>query len=389
MEKESRLALMKRRWSKRPHYARLRQYLPMAELACVDDREAVDAVEPAVIDWPVGLRKPRCGVVQDPGPYPRWTKYRRFLEHNGFEYGIYNLHAHDWLEKVQGYDVIIGMPSSEFWHLEETRKKYRFIEAHLGKATYPSPEHAALYEDKELEACLAEICGIPFAKTYVSHDRNDAHRLVDILNYPVVSKIFPASGSIGVELVRNRQAAHRLVEQAFSHNGRKSHLVALRQKNYIYLQEYIPSDGYDLRVIVVGNWLFGNYRKAPDGDFRASGMYLGEFRALPEEAMRIALQVNAFVKSPAMAVDMLHSPDGAYRIIEMSPITQVLNAEWLQVDHVAGAYIFDNDSFTFRPGSCWIDELALREFFLQSYLPEAAHAGLRARRLGSAKAWAC
>ncbi len=378
MEKESKLSSMTRRWRKRRLYARLRQHLPMAELACIDDHEAVDAVEPAVIDWPAGLCKPRCGVVQDPGPYPRWTKYRRFLEHNGFEYGIYNLHAHDWLEKVQGYDVIIGMPSSEFWHLEETRRKYRFIQAHFGKTTYPSPEHAALYEDKELEACLAEICGMPFAKTYVSHDRNDAHCLVDTLTYPVVSKTFPASGSIGVELVRNRQAAHRLVEQAFSSTGRKSHMVALRQKNYIYLQEYIPSDGYDLRVIVVGNRLFGNYRKAPEGDFRASGMYLGEFRALPEEAMRIALQVNAFVKSPAMAVDMLHSPDGAYRIIEMSPITQVQNSEWLQVDNVAGAYIFDNDSFTFQPGLYWIDELALREFFLGSYLPRAIQGGLHA-----------
>ncbi len=376
MAKESKLSSMTRRWRKRRFYARLRQYLPMAELACIDDRAAVDVVEPAVIDWPAGLRKPRCGVVQDPGPYPRWTKYRRFLEYNGFEYGIYNLHAHDWLEKVHGYDVVLGLPSSEFWDLEETRRKFRFIEAHLGKTTYPSPEHAALYEDKELEACLARTYGIPFARTYVSHDRNDAHRLVETLTYPVVSKTFPASGSIGVEMVRNRQAARRLVEQTFSQNGRKSHLVALRQKNYIYLQEFIPNDGYDIRVIAVGNRVFGLYRRVPKWDFRASGMYLVERRDLPEEVMRIALRANSVIKSPALAVDMVHGLDDAYYIIEMSPITQVQDAEWLHVDHTPGVYVFDGDgSFRFEPGRYWIDELALREFFLGSYLPKAVQVG--------------
>ena len=292
MEKESKLSSMTRRWRKRRLYARLRQHLPMAELACIDDHEAVDAVEPAVIDWPAGLCKPRCGVVQDPGPYPRWTKYRRFLEHNGFEYGIYNLHAHDWLEKVQGYDVIIGMPSSEFWHLEETRRKYRFIQAHFGKTTYPSPEHAALYEDKELEACLAEICGMPFAKTYVSHDRNDAHCLVDtltILSFQDLSRFglhrrgtgAQPPGGIGQWSRRFRQ----LVEVAY---GR---LAARRTTSTcgIYLVTAMT------RVIVVDNQLFGNYRArketfAPQDVFSDSRLAEGNAHRSAGEHVRQAWQ---------------------------------------------------------------------------------------------------
>jgi len=372
--KNSRLAALTVRWRKRRLYSRLRQYLPMAEPVPVDDRGAIEDAEPVYIDWPVGVRKPRVGVVQDCEPYhPRWTKYVRFLKHNGFEYGIFNLHAHDWLKKVQEFDVIIGSASSEFWDLEETRRKYHFIETYLAKATYPSHEHVALYEDKELEACIAETFGIPFAKTYVSHDRNDASRLIETLTYPVVAKTFPASGSIGVELIHNLHQARRLVDQAFAHNGRKSHLVAMRQKNYVYLQEFIPNDGYDLKVIVVGNRVFGFYRRTPSGDFRASGMNLIERRELPEEAMRLALQTYRVVKSPTLGVDIIRGLDGAYHVIEMSPITQVRFRESLRVNGVSGVYVLGGDgSFRFEPGRYWIDELALCEFFLHSYLPKLA-----------------
>lgn len=371
MRADSKLAAMTLRWRKRRTYSRLRQYFPMTEPKPIDDRDVSDDADIVTIDWPSNLPKPRCGIVQDREPYhARWTKYRRFLDNNGFEYGIYNIHACDWLAQAQDYDVIVGSPSSEFWDLEETRKKYHFIETYLGKATYPSAAHMMLYEDKELEAYIGQAFRIPFAKTYVSHDRSDARRLIETLQYPVVSKTFPSSGSIGVELVHSVHEARRIVEQAFSNNGRVSHLVALRQKNCVYFQQFVPNDGYDLKVIVVGKRLFGFFRKAPKGDFRASGMNLIERRELPEDAMRVALQANRAVKSPALGVDVIRGLDGLYRIIEMSPITQVRFRESLRVDGIPGVYVADEGgSFRFEPGRYWVDELALREFLIQSYLP--------------------
>lgn len=371
MKPDSKLATLTAKWRKRRLYSRLRQYFPMAQPPLVDDRETCDDSDPVELDWPMGVRKPRFGIVQDHEPYhPRWTKYRRFAECNGFEYGIFNIHARDWLEEAQNYDVIVGSPSSEFWDLEETRKKYHFVETYLGKATYPSAAHMMLYEDKELEAYISETFGIPFAKTYISHDPDDARQMIETLQYPVVSKLYPASGSFGVELVHDVREARRIVEQAFSRNGRKTHLVAMRQKNYVYFQEYIPNSGYDMKVIVVGRQLFGAYRMVPKGDFRASGMNLIERRSLPEEAMRIALHANSVVQSPALGLDMICGLDGTYRIIEMSPLTQVRYTEMLHVNNVAGVYLFDDDgSFHFEPGRYWVDELALREFVLHSYLP--------------------
>jgi glutathione synthase/RimK-type ligase-like ATP-grasp enzyme len=227
-----------------------------------------------------------------------------------------------------------------------------------------------LYEDKKLEAYIAAAHHIPFAKTYVSHDRDDALALVEAIPLPVISKLVPSSGSIGMELVRTRDQARRVIRQAFSRNGHKSHRNYFRQKNCVYFQEFVPNDGYDIRVIVVGNWVFGYYRKVLPGDFRASGMDLKEKRALPPEAMKTALRLNQAVRSPMLVVDMVHGLDGQYYVIEFSPISRMPDPDPLHVEGIPGVYIFrDEDTYRFEKGKWWVQELALREFLLNHYLP--------------------
>jgi glutathione synthase/RimK-type ligase-like ATP-grasp enzyme len=351
-------------------YSRLREYFPMAEPRYVDDRNNINDAEVIRIDWPAQIEKPKFGVIRDYGIYPRWTKYCRFLENNSFEYGIYNLHAHDWIEKADNYDIFIGFVSSEFWYLQEMREKYYVLETFLGKTTYPSTGHILLYEDKHLEAHLSRIYKLPFANTYISQDKIDALQMIKDLPYPVVSKIIPSSGSMGVELVHSEEQGRKIVEQVFSPTGRKTHQVSFRQKNYIYFQEYIPNDGYDIRVIIVGNQVFGYYRKVLKGDFRASGMNLIEKRELPEKAMRLAYQVYNVIKSPKLVVDMVRGIDGNFHIIEFSPICQMEFPEQLHVNGIPGFYIFEDDAFRFEKGRYWLHELALREFLLKDYLPK-------------------
>jgi hypothetical protein len=43
------------------------------------------------------------------------------------------------------------------------------------------------------------------------------------------------------------------------------------EKGYVYLQKFIPNDGYDLKIVTVGNKLSFIGRNIRDGDFRASG----------------------------------------------------------------------------------------------------------------------
>lgn len=361
-----------RRIRKTRQFARLRRRFPIKKIGFVDDQDVIarEKALPVHIDWPAGLPKPRVGLIRDQGIYPRWTKYILFLEANGFPYEIYNVHASDWLEKAKNFDWIVGIPSSSPQDLDEMRRKLYFLETHMNKFCYPSAEHIRLYEDKRLTAFYAEYYNFPIVKTYISHDREEALKLIETLQYPVVSKIDPSSGSMGVELIKDLKTCRRLVRQAFSPMGRKTHLLHMRQKNYIYLQDLLSYDGYDLRVILVNNMAFGYYRKTPEGEFRASGMDLVEKRSLPAEAIHIAHQLNQAIKSPQLVVDMLHGKDGQYHIIEISPICQMETAAQLEVDGEAGVYILEEDGrIHFEKGRYWVHELALRQYLQQTYLP--------------------
>lgn len=349
-------------------FSRLRQYLPMPEPRPVDDSARMGEAELVRIDWPQGLPKPRIGLVKDLDRVPRWTKYRRFLETNGIPHEIYDLHAHDWIEKAAPLDAVINVVSNDLDRLEETRVKYHFLERTLGKRCYPSADQVLLYENKSLEAFIAEGCGLPFAKTYISHSREDALATIEAAPYPLVSKIDHSSGSLGVELVPDVRGASRIVRQAFSRAGRKVHVPWRRQKGYVYFQEFVPNDGFDIRVILVGDRAFGYYRRVPKGDFRASGMNTVERRGLPEEAIRVALEVQRHVDSPQLVVDMVHGLDGRFVIVEYSIICLMDRPEDLQVDGVAGVYVIGGGEIRFEKGRYWIHELALKKFLEDEFL---------------------
>lgn len=355
-------------------FSRLRQYLPMRAEKIIDDRETLKDCEAVLIDWPYGIPKPRVGVFQDYGTTPYWTRYVHFLEANAIPYGIYPIHDHNWIEKADEFDVIIGKLSNSSYELEEIREKTYTLECHLGKLCFPDWRNVLLYENKKLETYLSKIYGFPFIPTYVSHDRDDALRLIEGLKYPIVSKVVPSSGSLGVELVQTKKQAKSIVEQAFSNNGRIIHVLYERQKNFVYFQDFIPNDGYDIRVIMVGRRVFGFYRRVLRGDFRASGMKLEEKRGLPDEAMRIARSINRVIKSPQLVVDFLHGQDGNYYIGEISPLCGITTRDELAVNDVSGAYIFEeDDSYSFEPGKHWLQEFALCEFFSNYYLPFLAN----------------
>lgn len=324
---------------------------------------------PVQLDWPEGVAKPKVGLIRDVDPYPRWTKYARFFENNGIDYEFYDINQSDWLEKARHYDAVIGLFSNAPSWLDQFRKKIHFLETYLRIPCYPNSRHVQLYEDKKLEADFCELYGFPFAKTFVFYDLKEALEFSRNAAYPLISKIDPSSGSIGVEKVKNQQQARRIIRQAFSQQGRKTHLLYMHQKDYVYFQEYIPNDGYDIRVEVVGDYAYGYLRKAPQGDFRASGMNQVVHGHLPREAVLIARKLYKAVESPMLAVDFVHGLDGRYTIIEFSPFCQIEKPSELHVNEEKGAYVFDSEeSYHHESQLVWIHELALQQFFRHNFL---------------------
>ncbi len=324
--------------------------------------------ESVMVDWPEEIKRPFVGLVKDftkepiAPAYAYWPKYQRFLQANNIPFDYLDIHASDWMERAAEYDLIVWHVESDPASQHEAETKIFLIENHLKKWCYPSFHEIWFYEDKIRQDYLFRLAGIPSVPTMITHDYREAIKYAAKAELPLVSKISTGSGSLGVELVRNRSRAREIVRQVFF-PGRKTYWTYLRQKDYIYFQKYIKDAGFDLRAIVIGNKVFGYYRMRPERDFRASGAGLYDKRELPEEAIRIALRTRDALKADMIAVDMIRSEkDGNYLVIEASIFIQIDTAEQLVVNGVPGYYEHDGKGgFFFKAGRFWIQELVLAQ----------------------------
>ena len=355
----------------------LRDLVPRkpADIPIVDDRPVSSDgeyfAEKVVLDWPANCPKPNVGLVRDRREYPYWTKFEHFLENTEIPFRYYEVHRSDWLEEAARFDVILWAPeAATVYDVEESRRKTYILEKNCGKVCFPSFDTLMWNEDKIAQYHLLRLRGFPVIETFISHDLHEILDRTSRLEYPLVTKSSIGAGSMAVELVKDSWQAEAVARSIFSVGGRRTYWPYYRQKNYVYFQKYQVNEGYDLRVIMVGDIALGYYRDVPDGDFRASGMNTVRFGGLPEEAVFLARRVSAEFGEITMAVDMLRDPrDGKFYISELSAMPGIDLLCDLIVDGVRGFYYFDRfDKLRFEAGVYWTPELMLREFLKRKWL---------------------
>lgn len=344
----------------------IRDFIPNSPVSypLVDDRRELDPAEQVLVTWPSDRIKPRVGLIQDRKLPPYWTKYERFLRNNQIPFEYYDIHRSDWLAASKQFDVIIWASEGAAPEIEEQKRKTFMLEKYYGKVCFPTFDTLMWSEDKIYQYEWLRMFDFPAIETFITHSAAEALEKIHELDYPLVAKVPVGAGSLGVELVKNGKQAENVVKRAFSRVGRPIYWPYFRQKDYVYFQKFIPNASYDLRVIAVGNKVFGYYRDVPQGEFRASGMGLVRKGTIPEDAVQLAMQLTKKLDLVIAAVDMLRDSTGKLHIIEMSPLIQVDTAGQLHVDEVPGAYVFNSSgAYVFEPGMYWIQELALKEFF--------------------------
>lgn len=301
------------------------------------------------------------GYIEKRAYYP---KYERFFNNNEIQYDYYNIHSHNWIEEANKYDIIVWRTHSAPAIQVEASQKIYFLES-IGKICFPSFEDVFKYEDKVAMHYFYKSQNLPEIPTFVSCLETDAIEFINKAKYPLISKVTTGSSSNGVDIIKSKKEARRLVKSAFSYKGRKIYWNYLRQKNYVYFQEFIDDAEYDLRVVVVGNSLFGYYRYPNKGDFRASGSGNYEKKEIEKRALDIAWETKEKYNTHCLATDFVYSSkDDKYYIIESSIFIGIDTDEQLMIDGIAGRYVRDsNGEYTFEAGKFWIQELALKSFF--------------------------
>ncbi len=92
------------------------------------------------------------------------------------------------------------------------------------------------------------------------------------------------------------------------------------EKGYIYFQDYIPNNLFDIRVIVLAKRAFAIKRMVRKGDFRASGSgsILYEKDHIPLSTIELAFQLTDKLHSQCTAFDFVYDAMENPMVIELS-----------------------------------------------------------------------
>jgi ribosomal protein S6--L-glutamate ligase len=269
-------------------------------------------------------------------------------------------------EKLAKYDCIFLKGSFRYANL------LRSIAAMLeGKVPYmPIPANAfSTVHNKLLTHLALQQHTIPMPRTYISSTVDAAKELLKKVHYPIVMKFPEGTQGKGVMFAESVSSAASLLDA----------LVALNQP--VIIQEYIETDGSDIRAIVVGEKVIAAYkRKAQKGDKRSNihAGGTGEAVQLTREVNKIAVDTAKALGVDICGVDILESPLGPLVIeANLSPGLQgICEISTIDIPDAIAAFLYRKTEEAISKGKKSRETQAMKDMELRDITSgtEKAHA---------------
>ncbi len=181
--------------------------------------------------------------------------------------------------------------------------------ANKGYPIINSPSALELCIDKFLSLLRLQQMGLPVPKTIACEQTEQALQAMDRLGGDVVIK--PVFGSEGRGLIRltDRETAWRTFK------------AIEKTQSLIYVQEYIPHEGWDIRVFVLQGKVLGAIRRCNPSDWRtnvAQGA-TAEAYSLSEKETELALRACQALGTHVAGVDLLPRGENRY-VVEVNGV---------------------------------------------------------------------
>lgn len=178
-----------------------------------------------------------------------------------------------------------------------------------GKRVINPPRAIEAAVDKYLASAKLAAAGLPTPRTVVCQTPDEALSAFDRLGGDVVVK--PLFGAEGRGITRLEDEA--LAQRAFS--------LLAGLGAVVYLQEFIPHDGSDVRVLVIGSRLWAVRRSNPlDWRTNVSRGARAEKVELDPQWADLARRAAAAIGAPVAGVDLLPAPDGRLYVLEVNAV---------------------------------------------------------------------
>ena len=281
----------------------------------------------------------------------RWIAY---CQSKGIDYKLVDCYQSDIIAQLQDCDALM-------WHFSQNSPKDFLFAKQLifsveaaGKKLFPDFHTAWHFDDKLGQKYLLEAIKAPLVPTWVFYDKQVALNWAKTANFPKVFKLRGGAGSQNVRLVHSQKEAKHLIRKALGRGfpvydplgslierwrkyrlgagNAKDLLKGLmrfiipppyarakgREKGYVYFQEFIPNNEFDVRIVIIGEKALGEKRFVRKNDFRASGSGLFSYEGIDPKTVKIAFDISKQLKTQCLAFDFIYDKFYNPLIVEIS-----------------------------------------------------------------------
>ncbi len=268
----------------------------------------------------------------------RWIRY---CESKGIDYKLVDCYQNNIIEQLDDCDALMWHFSHKSAKASKFAKELLYSVEASGKKVYPDFKSVWHFDDKLGQKYLLEATGIPHAPAYAFYSKKDALLWAKGTSYPKVFKLRNGSASDNVKLVKSKMHASRLIRKAFGkgfkqyqawyklterfrkyREGKKAGWEVIkgilrflwppeyarvtgREKGYVYFQDFIPDNKFDIRIFVIGDKAYANLRKVRKNDFRASGSgeELVDKELISDEILKLSFEITEKLQVQSLAFD--------------------------------------------------------------------------------------
>lgn len=285
-----------------------------------------------------------------------WVDY---CEANNLNYEVVNPYKNAVITELMEFDIILWHYSNYSFKDMLIAKNILFTLEKQGKKVFPSFDDAWHFDDKLAETYLLESIKAPIPKSYYCYALKDLENDIknNLFSFPIIAKLRNGSGSHNVKMLKSKEellsygkkmfssgmnSAPSLMYKASSNirssknlktfinrakripeflkslsNAKKFNI----ERNYVYLQEFIFNDGFDLKIVVIGDKLSFIGRDIREGEFRASGggSVFYEKEKITKNVIDSAFKTSDQLNFQCMGYDyVIDNKTGLGKIIEIS-----------------------------------------------------------------------
>lgn len=284
----------------------------------------------------------------------KWIEYCKTY---GIKYKLVNCYNSDIIQQLGDCDGLM-------WHWSQSDSKAILFARQLTYSleqkrikVFPDSKTCWHFDDKVGQKYLLEAVCAPLVPSYVFYDKSEAIKWAKHTKYPKVFKLRGGAGSVNVKLIKTKRHANKLIKKAFEKGFRVTdrsnslkdrflrfqrdrdltalvhvlkgfirlifpkydEVMRVRDKGYIYFQDFIPNNEHDIRVVIIGERAFAIKRMIRKNDFRASGSgnIIYNKDSIPIECVESAFFCAEKLGTQSVAFDFVFDM-GKSRLVEIS-----------------------------------------------------------------------